>query len=100
MQGQREWLTVPTTLCPVEKIDDLKMYECPESLITRATWEIVDLVISCTDDTGGVRILPFPGSLLEQPTWFRQAAKMLRSERNSNWFSALRKDVAKPKGKI
>lgn len=91
-----EWdLVVPREYHDHEvcKIDDLKFFVCPVDFITRRTWNILGLVNETTNlENGALVHLPFPGSYLEQPEWFREAVKIKRCERNSDWFhEALRK---------
>ena len=63
------------------RVFDLRFYECPASCITRKTWGIARLVNECLDAEGNLIQLPFPGSLTEQPTWFRQAVQLVKYER-------------------
>lgn len=73
-------LTVPTDVKPVLKINECKFYACPFTCITGKTWDILSLVNEITDE-GGIRLLPFPGCLTEQPSWIREAVKIVLSAR-------------------
>lgn len=100
LQGADEWRLVPTTLKHVVKIDDLKFFECPGSVITRSTWQILDLLNECLDENGSIKhLLPGPGDepghIFNQPGWFRTAAKLVRIERNSDWFARERDAAVK-----
>jgi hypothetical protein len=59
----------------------LKFLACPLSTITTQTWDVLNLVNDCTDGDGNLLNLPFAGSVLEQPEWFREAVRIVRSER-------------------
>lgn len=73
---------VTTKLREVWKNEDTKIFECPASVVTPRTWQILRLVNECT---GGEHCdllhFPFPGGLLDQPTWFREAVQIVRAER-------------------
>jgi len=94
--GPVEWRRV-TSLHgkPAAKIDDLKFFECPGSAITRSTWQILALVNETTDREGNILHLPYPGTILDQPPWYREAVRIVASERNSTWFRAEAKEAAK-----
>ena len=81
----------------VQKIADLKFMECPGSSITRRTWQILGLVNESCDTEGNIRHLPFSGTLLDQPLWFREAVKIVRAERHSDWNRELQEERAKAK---
>lgn len=82
----------------VMKIDDLKFFECPQSFITRSTWQILAFINETTNaDCEILQPAPFPGTYLEQPSWYREARKMVRGERNSEWNHELRMERAKAK---
>jgi hypothetical protein len=86
-----EWnLTVPAGYHDHEvlKIDDLKFFVCPISFIASKSWEILELVNETTDpETGRIEHLPYAGALTEQPGWYREAVKIKRTERHSEWFT-------------
>jgi hypothetical protein len=66
----------------VLKIDDIIFLECPMSCITRRTWEILRLVNETTDgEHTNILHLPFPGTILDQPPWYRQAVQIVRTGR-------------------
>lgn len=56
------------------------------SAITADAWQVLEMVNETTDEDGRIRHLPYPGSLVEQPPWYRQSVKIKRGERNSDWF--------------
>lgn len=66
----------------VAKILDLKFFECPVSVITKKTWDIIKLVNETTDENGKIIHLPFNGSYLDQPPWYREAVIIVRTVRN------------------
>jgi len=74
-------LIVSATIRAVKKINDIKFFECPQSVITRSTWQIISLVNEVTDKDTNVLHLPFNGTILEQPLWFRDAVKIVKAER-------------------
>jgi hypothetical protein len=65
----------------VLKIGDLKFMSCPVSTITTDTWDILALVSETTDGDCNILNLPFAGTIIEQPQWYRQAVKIVKSER-------------------
>lgn len=72
----------------VLKIDSLKFFSCPTSFITARSWELLELVNETTDlETGTILHLPFPGSLTQQPEWYREAVKIKKAERLSEWYA-------------
>lgn len=80
------------------KIDNLKFFQCPLSYITPRSWRILDLVVETTSgETGEILHLPYSGSYLEQPAWYREAVKIRRNERLSTWFNDLMERKAKDK---
>lgn len=79
--GRDEWLQVPAGLRHVLKIDDLKFYQCPVSCITPRTWRMLRTVNETTNADGDILHLPYPGTILEQPEWYREAVQIVRSER-------------------
>lgn len=82
LRGPDEWRQVSAALKPVLKIGDIKFYECPVSAITPRSWERMKLV---NETTGGentdILHLPFPGTILDQPPWYREAVRIVRHER-------------------
>lgn len=82
LQGKDEWLQVSSKARDVLKLEDMKFMACPVSTITPRTWQILKLVNDCCSaENCDIIQLPFPGSLLEQPVWFRQAVDIIRRER-------------------
>ena len=82
----------------VMSIDDLRFFECPQSVITRSTWQILGFINETTNDE--CEILnppPFPGTYMEQPSWYREARKIVRAERNSEWNRELQMERATAK---
>lgn len=59
----------------------MKLFECPLSAITHNTWSIISLVNETTDTDGNILHLPFEGALTDQPQWYRDAVKIVKSER-------------------
>jgi len=85
LQGKDEWQSVSSKLQHVLKIDDLKYFSCPVGSITPRTWQIMRLVNESTSSEHcDIIHLPFPGTLLEQPVWFRQAVQIIKHERASH----------------
>jgi len=79
---------VSTKQYHVLKIDCTKFMACPVSTITRRTWQILRLVNEvCGAENCEILHLPFnnsdggPGTILDQPTWFRDAVAIVRCER-------------------
>lgn len=74
---------VSSTLRHVLKVADTKFFECPQSAVKSKTWQILSLV---NETTGGentdILHLPYPGTILDQPPWFREAVRIVASERN------------------
>lgn len=64
----------------VEKFGDLALFECPVSLISRQSVQLIELVHECTDEHKNWTMPPFPGGLLDQPTWVRQARRVVIEE--------------------
>ncbi len=62
---------------------DLKLYECPLTVITQQTWEIIKLVNDTvtSDYKAENTCLLVKGAWLDQPTWYRQAVSIVRTER-------------------
>lgn len=82
----------------VLKLDDLKFFECPHSFITRGTWQVLSFVNDTTNaDCEILNPPPFPGTFLEQPQWYREALRIVRRERNSEWYRDLQTERAKAK---
>lgn len=78
---RQEWLSVSSHLRAVKKIAKIKFFECPQSAITKKTWNIIALVNEVTNKDTDILHLPFKGTILEQPEWFREAVKITKSER-------------------
>ena len=83
---------------PAKKIGDLKFMACPISTITDQTWQILRLVGDCTDDDGNLLHLPFPGSVTQQPEWFLEARRIVKSERADHRQQHLDESKRKAKG--
>lgn len=82
----------------VMKIDDLKFFECPQSCITKSTWQILGFINETTNaDCEILNPPPFPGTYMEQPQWYREARRIVRAERNSEWHRELQTERAKAK---
>lgn len=71
----------------VRKIATTKFMACPISSIDALSWDLLSLVSDCTDREGNITQRPYPGALLQQPPWFRQAVHIVRAERNSSWLA-------------
>lgn len=102
--GSDEWnLAVPLSYHDHEvlKIDDLKFFVCPMTYIPRSTWDLLNMVNETTNlETGQVSFMPFPGSYMEQPEWYREAVQIKRSERCSEWFSdEMKKKIERDHGR-
>lgn len=66
----------------MKKIADTKFLACPASTVTPRSWQIIRLVNECTGgESCDLLHLPFAGTLLDQPPWFREAVQMMRQER-------------------
>lgn len=75
-----EWKEWPT-IKHVEKWGDLKLFECPLTVITSQTWEILRIVNSTVNSDGDI-VLPYEGlTYVEQPAWYKQAVEVVRRER-------------------
>lgn len=82
MQGREEWLQVPADLKFAAKMGDMKFYRCPLASITPETWALLELVNDCISAEHGDLIqLPYPGTVADQPEKFREAVRIVRSER-------------------
>jgi len=53
------------------------------------------VIETTSGETGEATHRPYPGSWLEQPAWYRDAIKIRRNERLSQWFSDLMEKVRK-----
>lgn len=93
MQGKDEWCQVSSTVRHVLKIDDVKFYECPASAITARSWQLMRLV---NETTGGdhtdILHLPCPGTILDQPPWYREAVQIVRHERAAHRAKMMEKN--------
>lgn len=72
---------MPQGLRHVLKMDDLKFFRCPVSVITRASWDLLQLVNDTTSSDGDILQLPCPGSYLDQPERYREAVRIVKTER-------------------
>jgi hypothetical protein len=86
-----DWRSISTAHRAVLKLGDLKFFECPVSAITRKTWDILALVNETTDGDGNILHLPFEGTIIEQPDWYRQAVKLSKKERADNQRERLKR---------
>lgn len=80
--GQAEWRLISAKIRFIAKWGDLKLFECPLSFITKKTWEILQIVNETTNAAGEILLLPWPGTLLEQPSWYRESVRIVRAEKN------------------
>jgi hypothetical protein len=66
------------------KFGEVKFYQCPVSLITPKTWEILKIVNTTTNGDCNI-IFPYKGaSYTEQPRWYLQAVEIVRQARAAN----------------
>ena len=79
------------------KIDRTKFFQCPLQVVTGRTWRMLDVAGETTDHNGNVIQLPYPGAYQDQPVWYREAVRMLRNEKTSDWFCELMKKKAAAK---
>lgn len=79
-----DWHLISPSRRHVLKIRDLKFYQCPVSVITATTWDVISLVNETTDGEGNILHLPFAGSYLDQPHWYREAVKLTKQERHEH----------------
>jgi len=93
--NKSEWSEWPEWLKHVAKWGDLKFFECPRSAITARTWEILALVNETTNCEGEVLHLPFEGSWLNQPHWYRKAVSIVKKERSEHKAKILAKPPKK-----
>lgn len=67
------------------KEGDVKFFECPVSAIKQRTWDRIRLVNeSTTGEHTDILHLPYPGTILDQPPWYREAVRIVRVERNEH----------------
>jgi hypothetical protein len=51
---------------------------------------MLELVNETTDwESGRILHLPEPGTITQQPAWYREAVKIKRAERLSEWYADL-----------
>ena len=80
------------------KIENLKFFACPLSVISGESWELMRQVNLCTNTAGEIIHLPKPGfSILDQSPRFLKAVEIVRRERNSEWFRERQEKWAKDK---
>ena len=85
LQGAKEWRQVSSTLKHVLKIGDLKFFSCPVSTVTRRTWDLMRLVNeTVSSEHCDILHLIAPGTILDQPPWFLQSVRTVRSERTEH----------------
>jgi hypothetical protein len=97
-----EWDQVPVDYHYLwqKKIEDLKFFACPLSVITGETWELLRIVNMCTNAAGEIIHLPEPEySILDQSPRFLKAVEIVRRERNSEWFRQLQQKWAQDNSK-
>lgn len=46
-------------------------------------------------ESGDIHHLPYPGTVLDQPSWYREAVRIKRAERHSEWFRTMIEEAAK-----
>lgn len=95
-----EWDLVPAAYHEFwhRKIEDLKLFSCPLTAITGATWELLRQVNLCCNTAGEIVHLPEPElSILDQCPRFLKAVEIVRRERNSEWFRKQQDRWAKDK---
>lgn len=96
-----EWDSVPVDYhdYEVKKLDTIKFFACPMSVITGDTWSLlrqVNLYTNAACEIGPH--LPEPHlPLHDQSPRFLRAVEIVRSERNSEWFRGLQDKWAKQK---
>lgn len=82
LKGRDEWRWVSASLPFVLKIADVKFYECPISAIKPRTWETMRLVNETALGENMEQLyFPEPGTITDQPPWWREAVKIVRQER-------------------
>lgn len=60
----------------------MKFFECPVSAITRRTWDLIRLVNETALGEHMEQLyFPEPGTILDQPPWYREAVRIVRQER-------------------
>jgi hypothetical protein len=68
-----------------EKLDGdgetIFIYECPNSLFKSPVWRRLELMNECMNKDNCLNNLPFEGAVTDQPKWFRQTFKIVKSER-------------------
>ncbi len=98
LEGPEEWKRLPRTAGKPFKIPwaPTMFLACPLSVLTANTWDVIDLVSECTGgENCDLLHLPFPGPLLDQPPWFREAVKIYRRERSDHFRWRMKKDREK-----
>ena len=88
---KEDWKSISATHKHILKVGDLKFFECPASAITRKTWDIISLVNETTNTDGDILHLPFDGTFLDQPSWYREAVRVTRRERAQHTKESMRK---------
>jgi hypothetical protein len=68
----------------VIKINDLLFYECPLSYVTPKTWRILQLINDTTDGDCNITTLPYKGAFTDQPDWYKEAVRIVRTARAEN----------------
>jgi len=79
-----DWLTVDSRIRTFQKIQDVKFYACPVGCITGKTWKILQMVNDTTDGDCNILHLPYAGTFVDQPDWYKQAVRIVRSARAEN----------------
>ena len=78
-----EWEELTADMSPL-KIGEVKFLQCPVSVVTEQTWQILSIINKTTDEDCKI-ILPYSGtSYLEQPRWYLQAIDIVRAARSKN----------------
>ena len=95
LNGPDEWRLYPLERKPVLKLGRSKFFACPVSTVTPHTWEMLRLGNAClSGENDAITILPFAGGYLDQPSWFREAMEIIRTERGK-WRQDQREKLKK-----
>lgn len=82
LKGVHDWRQVSSTLRHVLKIGDIKFFECPVSAITPRTWARIKLINETARGEHMENLyLPNPGTIQDQPPWYREALRIVQHER-------------------
>ena len=79
-----EWHSIPASRKHVVKWPGLKVFECPLSVVTKTTWDILRIVNGTTDGDG-YQIRPFRSVCYEdEPEWYKQAVSIVKTQRSKH----------------